>query len=246
MKYLKKFNEELNASTYRSAAFKLKKLGEKTGNPNHLDRHKELLDWSEKAFDKELLKRWEENKKRFSKFGEFKLKITNKETKKSFIGKFYLDISLSKDSFGEDLEDIRHSGEGYIWIPIGLIPIDEETKDHYDSLVPGAECTYVGGLSITINFTLDSKIEFTKYDIENYDDSYGIINISDRASAGKFKRLLVSIFSDPNLNYPAWGYDSFYDMMNIGFGSELGPSDYGFQPEQISDFISTISANEMY
>jgi len=56
----------------------------------------------------------------------------------------------------------------------------------------------------------------------------------------------VSIFSDPNLNYPAWGYDSFYDMMNIGFGSELGPSDYGFQPEQISDFISTISANEMY
>lgn len=247
MKYLKSFNEELKSTTYKSAARKLKKLG-------HLDRSKELSKWGDEASNRESNKRWQKNIEDYSKFGKFKLKITNPETKQSMVGEFYLSIYLEKESFEDELESMIDDGRGYIWMPVNIIPVDEETlnkcidnfsePDYYNGSFPG--------LSITLSFNIDKAgmdMEFTKYILESYDPSLsGDIKIADRASAGRLKRLLVKIFSEKELNYPSGYLDSsFYDMIHDVFGAEFGLStDFGFSPELVASYIKSLSVNEMY
>jgi hypothetical protein len=246
MRYLRKFNEELKSDTYRRASYKLKKLG-------HEDRAKELSDWSKKVQNDENMVKWEENKSQFSKFGKFKLNITNPETNKTFTGDFYLDLVLDRMSFEDSLDEIISDRKGVFWIAIGIIPVDEKTLNDCMQYLPDNDMYngFFWGLSLTLDFVLeDEQIKFTNYSLDNYDENIaGNIKIADRASAGRFKNLLKNMFSKSDFNYPS-GYNdfnNFYDMVYDVFGAQFGlTTDYGFSPEVITDFINTISANQMY
>jgi len=246
MRYLRKFNEELKSDTYRRASYKLKKLG-------HEDRAKELSDWSKKVENDENMVKWEENKSQFSKFGKFKLNITNPETNKTFTGDFYLDLVLDRMAFEDSLDEIIADKEGVFWIAIGIIPVDQKTLNDCMQYLPDNDMYngFFWGLSLTLDFVLeDEQIKFTNYSLDNYDENIaGNIKIADRSSAGRFKNLLKKMFSQPDFNYPS-GYNdfnNFYDMVYDVFGAQFGlTTDYGFSPEVITDFINTMSANEMY
>lgn len=246
MKHLKRFNEELRSETYRRAAFKLKKLG-------HQNRAKDLEDWSIKREKEENLDRWNQMKNEFSKFGKFNLNIVNPETGERIKDEFYLSLNIDRDSFGDSLNDMISEGEGNFWIAIGIIPTNQETLDKCTEIVPDPDMGngFMWAMSLTLEFEFkDDSIKMTKYELHNYDENIsGDVSFADRASANKFKTLLKKMFSQPDFDYPS-GYRDFqyfYEMFYSIFGAEYGlTSDYGFTPEVISDFINTLSPNEMY
>lgn len=246
MKYLKKFNEELRPQTYRNAARKLDKLG-------HFNRSKELKDWSDIKENELELEKWNQNINELSKFGKFKLNIVNPETGQKLTEEFYISLNIDRDSFGDSLDGMIQSGEGNFWIAIGLIPTNKETLDKCMEMVPDPDMGngFIWAMSISLDFEIRGPImKMIEYHLHNYDENIsGDVSFSDRASANKFKNLLKKLFSQPDFNYPS-GYNDFeyfYEMFYYVFGAQYGlSSDFGFTPEMISDFINTLSPNEMY
>ena len=242
MKYLKRFNEEreLEPRAYRNAAHKLQKLG-------HVDRAKKLQDWSKEVEGKKNLIRWEKNIEEFSSFGTFKISIN-----KQVMGDFYLDIGFDDASFIDNYECEKESNpdkiETSIWLPIGIIPTNKETLGKCKKILKEFDNGFFWAMSVTIKMTIESgKVNLTHFNIEDY-DSDGM-TLSDRQSAGKFKNLLKSIFSKPNLNYPGGRTDglSMYKALERTICIESGfSSEYGFSLEDVGAFINTISPNSMY
>ena len=81
----------------------------------------------------------------------------------------------------------------------------------------------------------------------DYDDEMnGKINFADRASANKFKNLIIQIFSNPQLGYPS-GYtdaDDLYEKLtNTILAENSFSSDYGFKLEDAAEYMRTISPN---
>ena len=101
-----------------------------------------------------------------------------------------------------------------------------------------------------IKEVVKNEVIFKNFVLDDYDENLsGNVSFADRASAGKFKNLLKSIFSNPNLNYPS-GYtdaDSIYQKLEQVILIRQGfSSDYGFELKNVADFINTQSPNTMY
>lgn len=106
------------------------------------------------------------------------------------------------------------------------------------------------GKIFTLGYELEDTVKFTKWNMWNYDDEMsGKVNFADRASANKFKNLLIQIFSNPQLGYPS-GYtdaDDLYEKLtNCILAENSFSSDYGFRLEDAAEYIRTISPNLLY
>lgn len=239
MRYLKRFNEELNSQTYLSAARKLQKMG-------HSDRSKQLKDWAIKTEHKENLVKWKRNIDEYSKFGEFKVNVKNPETGEILTGDFYLFINFDELQFSDDPE----SGIAFF---IGLIPKTEDLIDKYMELCDDSD--FGNGFFWAKIFCLeysidDDQVKFEKWNLWDYDSEMnGEISFANRASANKFKTLMVKITTDPNLQFPS-GYTDYIEMWDKLTSSILGDagwaSDYGFELQDIAKYIRTISPNLLY
>ena len=245
MKYLKRFNEELKPWTYRRAASKLRKKG-------HEGRAKELEDWSKKREADDELESWKKRVSEMSKFGTYKLNVKNPETGQKLTGDFYLELIMDRDAFLDSLDHYKETGEGHFYITVGIIPTTKELLDECNRIMPEPEFGngFYWGMFMILGFKLGTSLEFNSYELVSYDSSMaGEVSLADRGSAGRFRTLLKKMFTDPTLDYPS-GYtdvDSFYDLVQQKFCIEFGlSSDYGFDVEQVADFINTMSANDMY
>ena len=126
MKYLKRFNEELKASTFRAAGDKFTKMG-------HKRRGAELLDYATQVELKEkyqnLLQAQDQNKE----FGLFDITMTRgygSNKKDVFSGKFYLQMCLESDWFRDQFNDWLYEGMDWhmgIAMEFAIIPSDDET-----------------------------------------------------------------------------------------------------------------------
>ena len=73
------------------------------------------------------------------------------------------------------------------------------------------ESEFGNGMFWAMCFGIDFKVQngeviLDKFTLDDYDENLsGNVSFADRASAAKFKNLLKSIFSNPELNYPS-GY----------------------------------------
>lgn len=236
MKYLKKFNEELRPQTYMSAARKLDKLG-------HTDRANALKDWSREMEKKEEMIKWQDHIQDYAQFGTFKMTIKNPETGETLTGDFHLDINFDELSFSDEPEN-------GICFFLGLIPSSEDLIYQYMDICPGYDFGngFFWGKIFTLQYDLsDEQVKFTKYELFDYDDEMnGKVNFADRASANKFKTLLIQIFSNPQLGYPS-GYtdaDDLYEKLtNTILAENSFSSDYGFKLEDAAKYIRTISPN---
>ena len=136
MKYLRKFNEELKSSTYKSAATKFKALG-------HLRRSGEIEKWSEEVENKEKDARELENFNSFKHDVPFKINLVkakwNSATKTRdheimMSGNFYLKPSFDYD-WARDQYNDNVGGEGtteysyYMPFEVGIMPADDEAKE---------------------------------------------------------------------------------------------------------------------
>ena len=90
MRYLKRFNEELKASTY-------KKAGEKFTQMGHKRRGSELLDYATQVELKEKYQKLRQAQDENKEYGLFDITMTRgygSNKKDVFSGKFYLQISF--------------------------------------------------------------------------------------------------------------------------------------------------------
>jgi hypothetical protein len=138
MKYLRKFNEELKSSTYKSAATKLKQFG-------HVRRSGELEKWSEEVANKEKDARELANLNEFKKEDPFKINLVkgkyNSATKSRdyeimMSGNFYLKISFddswARDSYVDNVDPDGVTEYNYnMPFEIGMMAADDETKEKF-------------------------------------------------------------------------------------------------------------------
>ena len=251
MKYLKRFNEELKPSTYMSAAKKLTAIG-------HTDRANTLKDWSEQTEKREDMAKWKERLQEYSPFGTYKVNVVNPETEEKFTADFALDINFDELSFEDSFEwekekDPNNVSGVNIFFFVGLIPTSEEVIRKCEEIMPESEFGngMFWGMSCGIDFKVQNgQVILDKFTLEDYDENLsGNVSFADRSSANKFKNLLKSIFSNPELNYPS-GYtdvDYMYQKLEQVILIRQGfSSDYGFELKQAADFINTQSPNTLY
>jgi hypothetical protein len=232
MKYLRRFNEELSPEIYQNAADKLKKMG-------HVDRAKDLDEWAD-------LTNWKKELEEYSKYGIFKITIKNPETGEKVTGEFTLDIIFDQLAFEDDPE----SGIGHT---IGITPTTKELIDKCNSIMPEPDMGngFYWAFFFNLNYNINNDVvEITGFDLFDYDDSQtGEVAFADRASANKFKNLMIKIYSDKNLDYPS-GYtdaDNLWDKLTTSIlGNASYASEYGFKLEDVANYIRTISPNELY
>lgn len=136
MKYLKRFNEELKSSTYKSAATRLKSLG-------HIRRSGELDQWAIEVQNKEKDARELENFNSFKHDVPFKINLVkskwNPTTKTRYpeimmSGNFYLKPSFddhwARDSYTDNVqEDGTHEYAYNMPFEVGIMPADDESKE---------------------------------------------------------------------------------------------------------------------
>jgi hypothetical protein len=248
MKYLKKFNEELKPQTYRSAARKLDKMG-------HTDRAADLKSWANKMESDENFTKWKEKLEEFLPFGTFKFNVVNPESGEKLVGDFALDIHFDELSFEDEFETLSRFGNpsGYFSFFMGIIPTSEELLQQCEQLMPTPDmCNgFYWSNIFSIKFTIvNGEVKFTGFEMWDYDDSLsGEVSFADRQSAQKFKNLLKRCITDREFDYPS-GYNNARNMQEVMERSILVrqsfSSDYGFELENIADYINGISANELY
>jgi hypothetical protein len=251
MKYLKKFNEELKPGTYFSAARKLTKLGDP-------GRAAGLKDWGDKIEMRENLIKWKENLQTYAPFGIFKLNIVNPNNNKKLTGDFALDFNFDPDSFSDNYECEKEENPDnikglYINFFLGLIPTSEELLQQCEEVMPAPEMSngFYWGMCCSIEFDIiNGVINFKELSVGDYDYNLsGKITIADRPSAGRFKMVLKNLFSNPGYNYPSSRTDctSQWEALERTILVECGlSSEYGFELEQVANFINTISPNTLY
>ena len=249
MRYLKKYNEELKPSTYMSASRKLAKLG-------HTDRAERLKDYSYEVESREELIRWRDHLQDYSQFGTFNISITNGS--KKLKGDFALFIQFDQDAFEDSFEYEKEQNPNHIKdvsfvFFIGIIPTSEDLIKRCKEVMPDPEIYngFFWGMVAAFNFeVINNKVVIKSFNLDEYDNSLtGNVCFADRASAHKFKMLMKNILSNPDLYYPSGFNDVeyMYQKLEQSILSSLSfSSEYGFQLQEIADFISKVSPNELY
>ena len=126
MKYLKRFNEELKATTYRSAGDKFTKMG-------HKRRGAELLNYATQVELKEKSQKLRQAQDENKEYGLFDITMTRGwggNKRDVFSGKFYLQMCLESDWFSDQMWDwLRELMEWNMGIAMefAIIPADDET-----------------------------------------------------------------------------------------------------------------------
>ena len=251
MKYLKRFNEELKPRTYLSAAKKLTAIG-------HTDRANVLKDWAGETEKREEITKWKEQLQNYSPFGIYKMNVVNPETGEKLTADFALDVNFDELAFEDNFDfekqkDPNNVSGVNIFFFIGLIPTSEELIKKCEEIMPESEFGngMFWGMCCSIDFKVrNGEVILEKLTLDDYDENLsGNVSFADRASAGKFKNLLKSIFTNPDLNYPSGYTDaaSLYEKLEQVILIRQGfSSDYGFELKNVADFINTQSPNTMY
>ena len=175
-----------------------------------------------------------------------------------FTADFALDISFDELAFEDNFEfekekDPNNINDVSLSFFIGLIPTSEELIKKCEEVMPESE--FGNGMFWGMFFNIDFKVQngrviLDKFGLGDYDEGLsGNVSFADRASAGKFKNLLKSIFTNSDLNYPS-GYtdvNSLYEKLEqVILIQQSFFSDYGFELKNVADFINTQSPNTMY
>ena len=211
MKYLKKFNEELKGSTFRSAALKLKQLG-------HTRRSQEIESYAIDVEEREKKSQIEQRQKDMAQFGAFALtyyKVRWDSSKKAHIetpimsGNFYLEPGFDYGWFGDMVYDWIHDGSQYgLFAPIeiGTSPADDLTIQKWNELESAgsfSEESWQGvyfGTRLMAQICKEGEVGVTSNGVcawESRDSD--IFVFSSRAEAMRFKKMIVEALEGKNL-----------------------------------------------
>ena len=186
MRYLKRFNEELKVSTYKSAATKLTQMG-------HKRRGAEMLDYSTQREKEEERMRLQETRDEMSRFEPFNLIIKGSDER---IGKFYILPSVETDWFSDMLWDWVGDGMEYscsLPFEFGIMEADEETEETFKDFNWSQE-QWTGVIypnRMYLSVTNANSPAFDSYDRD-------IFHFTTRADAMRFKKMFVDLLEEKN------------------------------------------------
>ena len=186
MKYLKRFNEELKASTYKSAATKLTQIG-------HKRRGAQMLDYATQREKEEERMRLQETRDELSRFEPFNLIIKGNEEKS---GNFYILPNVELEWFKDMLYDWVDDKMSYICslpFEFGIMMADEETEETFKdwNWVPEQWNGVSYPNRMYLGTTYANSPAFDSWDRD-------IFNFTTRADAMRFKKMFVDLLEEKN------------------------------------------------
>ena len=207
MRYLRKYNEELKSTTYKSAADKLKKIG-------HPKRADKLNNWGDLVQIGETQALTKKRIKDASKLGTYKMRLvtqkydssTSTSTTTTILeGNFYIWFYIDDYNFSQNYNDWKIGEQGlFLQLMFGIIPADDETISKSLELLSESDfylnTYYTNWMYINLSNSFDAQQ--TEYPIlkpsgsvtfDSCDNYIGIF--ADRRSAFQFRSLLINIFS---------------------------------------------------
>lgn len=241
MKYLRKFNEELKPSTYRSAAKKLKAIG-------HINRSNKLDDWSEESSMRNNIRDMNSRIKEFSKYGTYTFSMGDNKVPVDF----HINLVLFDEYGGDDFDKLKEGDYFNIYFELGLIPIDMDNMNKLIKVIPGI--SFYGGCywdqNVCLKFNYDGEnIIFNGMSIELGGEE-NKVSVTDRKSAVRFRNLISSLFSsdsdypNDNTNEP---FRNLYEKLTKNFMIDSGYAfDHGFDFDDVVVEIKKSSVNKLY
>jgi len=142
MKYLKRYNEELEPNTYKKAGERLKRMG-------HAKRGNKLISWGEDVKEREEDRKAKKRREEASKLGTYKMKIIQRKVTQKISGvpiynssedirlegNFFIHFYIDENNFKESY-DMWENGEPFsIPFDFGIIPADDVTYEKLLDLV---------------------------------------------------------------------------------------------------------------
>lgn len=217
MKYLKRFNEELNPNVYKNAAKKLDKIG-------HKRRAKSLTEWAEVMQKRKDEEYENEIRERLSQFPVFEIDVRTDSWSKGstrhgdsvFTGNFYIDFSFEPDMFNDQLWEVVSGSKPFryplnLHFDFSIYPADEETKSNLESLhndgkwigadEPYHNIYYGTWLYLKLSEkdkSIDESFINGGYDMGLEQRERDVFLLANRREALKFKRLLIDAFEGKN------------------------------------------------
>lgn len=248
MKHLKKFNEELEPSTYLTASRKLKKLG-------HERRAKSLEDWGRSAEKRVSMEKWKKNIQEYSPWGKATFKFISKKSE-IFRGDFYLILTFDDYAHLDSIPHLKETSKGYfsfsINFALGLIPADEETLQKCLSKFPDPNFYngFFWGNWVNLYYKVENdKLSFSGISYHPYDESQTLDpELVDRRGALTLKKSLIACL-DENQDYPS--NDTRYQIMHdlvfrcVCQQCEL-LVDYGLDMEKMLNDVKGYSHNYLF
>ena len=254
MRYLKRFDEELNLSTYRSAERKLKQLMKDKPQLAKAvgaeERAKNLADWSKNIESRDILNRWKKNVEEYQKFGEFNFELSRPGSPsiKPKVYSFYLHLECEYESmidFWEEEED--NNRNICLSFFTGLIPKNLEDIEEIKQLYTNDFFNgFFFGNWININYkVVNSELTFIGINVRDYEVP---VQVADRRTANSLKRLLVNCF-DSKFDYPSGYRDitNIYDKIEHSVIQALDMSiNYGIDMDRIREDIQKLPVINFY
>jgi hypothetical protein len=266
MRYIKKFNEELDTtSAYRNVANALR--------TNHPKRAKKLERHANIIIELNTLNKLKKDLKKYLPYGIYDAGSSRGSKLKE---QFAICISYDDWAFEESFEE----DESNFWIRISteFLPILEESeeehiRDYYsqmsgqtDSYVEnlgqmedttiGIVCNYFGqsnfwgsfnGPSIYVNMGIENnKIDIKSISIDDDSGEY-TLDILGRKSGIQFKNLLVKLFSNENFDFPTYDGQNLQQVIKQKICVDTGFSKkYKFSFGEIGEFIKKQGINKFF
>jgi hypothetical protein len=247
MKYLKKFNEELESETYLSAAEKLRKKG-------HLQRGKSLELHSTHM-------KWKKMKEYFERWGACELYYKN-IFDKNIVSNFYIGIDWEDESTLDSIASTIDGHEDHISLYFSMmaIPVDpkslgggrEDISDRNDFFKSNG---FYVGKEIAINYDfISGELKFKGIDLK---ESSHRISLSRRAAVILKKQLLACFEEGGDYNtdyhYSKEGYhyskpnEIMHDVIRDRLNDELDFSlKFNYTMKDIYNDIKNYSINDLY
>ena len=223
MKYLKRFNEELKASTFRAAGDKFTKMG-------HKRRGAELLDYATQVELREKSQKLRQAQDENKDYGLFDITMTRgwgNNKRDVFSGKFYLQMCLESYWFRDQLWDWLAEDMDWsmgIAMEFAIIPADDETLKMLETSEDGDivyfrnNCMWGDDYRYWTNrlwITLCDKggVPHCRAGVGGFEDRDGFsFHFNSRSDAMKFRNLLANTLEGKS-NWGTWKDRTIADQL---------------------------------
>jgi hypothetical protein len=213
-------------------------MGRKTGNDEFTKRSNELKNYAQD-------KAWRDNIKEYSKFGKTTVTVQWNKKGDTITGDFYLMFMFDDVAYDDMVQEYLAEDKLNVVFSAGLIPVDLETKDKFQSVVSDDDFTngFFWGLWTEVEFEDKGEgLQLSKVAVSSYD--FGVIGKLSftRPLCGAIRRHLLACFTEDS-GYEQNGRPTYKILEEEVLIKSGASSKFGVAMEDLHNFIKDITPN---